>query len=101
MAYQIAIDCERISKSFGDFRAVDALTFEVRTGEVFALLGPNGAGKSTTLRMILDILKPDSGQIRVLGAPITDATKNRIGYLPEDRGLYRSVPVIDMMVYIG
>jgi len=101
MANQVAIDCEHISKSFGDFRAVDNLTFEVRQGEVFALLGPNGAGKSTTLRMILDILKPDSGKIRVLGAPITDATKNRIGYLPEERGLYRSVSVIDMMVYMG
>ncbi|MCA9902846.1 MAG: ATP-binding cassette domain-containing protein [Anaerolineae bacterium] len=101
MSYQVAIDCERIAKSFGDFRAVDDLSFEVHTGEVFALLGPNGAGKSTTLRMILDILKPDSGKIRVLGGPISDETKNRIGYLPEERGLYRSVSVLDMMVYMG
>lgn len=96
-----AIAAEHISKSYGTFRAVNDLTFEVLGGELFAMLGPNGAGKSTTIRMILDILKPDTGRIEVLGGPLTDATKNRIGYLPEERGLYRSVPVLDMMVYLG
>ncbi len=96
-----AISVTEISKSYGSFRAVDNLTFEVRRGEIFAMLGPNGAGKSTTMRMILDILKPDTGQILVLGAPITEATKDRIGYLPEERGLYRNVKVIEMMVYLG
>ncbi len=96
-----AIVVEHISKSYGDFRAVNDLTFEVYDGEIFAMLGPNGAGKSTTIRMILDILKPDTGSIAVLGAPLTDATKDRIGYLPEERGLYRSVPVLEMMVYLG
>jgi ABC-2 type transport system ATP-binding protein len=101
MSQNTAIQCDRISKNYGSFRAVDSLSFEVCRGELFALLGPNGAGKSTTLRMILDILKPDSGQIRVLGMPINDEIKNRIGYLPEERGLYRSVPVIEMMIYLG
>ena len=96
-----AIVVEHISKQYGDFRAVNDLTFEVFDGEVFAMLGPNGAGKSTTIRMILDILKPDTGSIAVLGGPLTDATKDRIGYLPEERGLYRSVPVLEMMVYLG
>ncbi|HYO87833.1 MAG TPA: ATP-binding cassette domain-containing protein, partial [Candidatus Limnocylindrales bacterium] len=81
--------------------AVKDLTFEVRAGEVFAMLGPNGAGKSTTLRMILDILRPDTGSIAVLGGPINMARRDRIGYLPEDRGLYRNAKVIDMMVYLG
>ncbi|MCX9078661.1 MAG: ATP-binding cassette domain-containing protein, partial [Candidatus Methanoperedens sp.] len=89
------------SKSYGDFKAVDDLTFEVYHGEVFAMLGPNGAGKSTTIRMILDILKPDAGSIEVLGGPLDDARKDRIGYLPEERGLYRNVPVIEMMEYLG
>jgi ABC-2 type transport system ATP-binding protein len=95
------IQVDQISKSYGDFRAVDAFSFEVYEGEIFALLGPNGAGKSTTIRMILDILKPDTGSIRVFGAPITDDAKNRIGYLPEERGLYRNVPVLEMMMYLG
>jgi len=96
-----AIVVENVSKLFGSFRAVDDLSFEVYGGEIFAMLGPNGAGKSTTIRMMLDILKPDMGSIHVLGSPITDDIKDRIGYLPEERGLYRNVKVIDMMVYLG
>lgn len=96
-----AIKVEHISKSYGNFRAVDDLTFDVYNGEIFAMLGPNGAGKSTTIRMILDILKPDTGSIEIFGGRITDAAKNKIGYLPEERGLYRGVPVIDVMTYLG
>jgi ABC-2 type transport system ATP-binding protein len=96
-----AIVVEHVTKRFGDFRAVDDLTFEVYSGEVFALLGPNGAGKSTTIRMILDILRPDTGRISVLGGSLTDAIKDRIGYLPEERGLYRNVRVLEMMTYLG
>lgn len=95
------ITAAHISKSYGSFMAVSDLNFEVRAGEVFAMLGPNGAGKSTTIRMILDILRPDSGSISVFGGPIDAGRKDRIGYLPEDRGLYRSAKVIDMMVYLG
>lgn len=101
MSRQMAIAVERIVKNYGDFRAVDDLTFDVYPGEVFAMLGPNGSGKTTTMRMILDILKPDSGRISVLGGPLDDARKNRIGYLPEERGLYRNVRVLEMMVYLA
>jgi ABC-2 type transport system ATP-binding protein len=96
-----AIRVQHITKAYGNFQAVNDVTFDVQRGEIFAVLGPNGAGKSTTMRMILDIIKPDSGSIQVLGAPINDATKNRIGYLPEERGLYKSVPVLEMMSYLG
>lgn len=101
MRPEAAIIAEGISKNYGTFRAVDNLNFEVRRGEIFAMLGPNGSGKTTTMRMILDILKPDTGRIAVLGGPLTDTTKDRIGYLPEERGLYRSVRVLEMMVYMA
>ena len=97
----VAIHIENISKWYGNFQAVKDLSFEVKQGEIFALLGPNGAGKSTSIRMILDIIKPDNGTIRVLGSPMTDETKNRIGYLPEERGLYKNVRVIEVMTYLG
>ncbi len=100
-APDLAISVRGVSKKYGDFTAVDNLSFEVRRGEIFAVLGPNGAGKTTTIRMILDILKPDTGSIEVLGGPITEATKARIGYLPEERGLYHNVRVLDMLVYLG
>ncbi len=101
MGATTAIAVEHISKNYGSFRAVDDLTFEVFGGEIFALLGPNGSGKTTTIRMVLDILRPDTGRISVLGGPLTDQAKNHIGYLPEERGLYRGVPVLDVMVYLG
>src|SRR5687768_11192436 len=95
------IHVDHISKSYGSFRAVDNLSFDVYAGEIFALLGPNGAGKSTTMRMILDIIRPDTGSIQIFGGPLTDDRKNRIGYLPEERGLYKSVSVIEVMTYLG
>lgn len=101
MRTKTAISVDNVSKSYGDFRAVDGVKFDVFPGEIFAMLGPNGSGKTTTIRMILDILKPDTGRITVLGAPFTDATKDRIGYLPEERGLYRGIPVLEVMVYLG
>lgn len=101
MKNQAAIRVENVSKSYGNFQAVQDVSFEVFPGEIFAMLGPNGAGKSTTIRMILDIIRPDKGRIEILGQPINDEIKNRIGYLPEERGLYRNVRVLDMMVYLG
>ena len=95
------ISVSGVTKYFGAFRAVNDISFEVKPGEIFAMLGPNGAGKSTIMRMVLDIIKPDSGAIQVLGGSMTDATKDKIGYLPEERGLYRNVRVIEMMVYLG
>ncbi|MEO1165895.1 MAG: ATP-binding cassette domain-containing protein, partial [Chloroflexota bacterium] len=96
-----AISVNNISKWYGDFQAVKNLTFDVQRGEIFAVLGPNGAGKSTSIRMILDIIKPDQGDILVLGSKMNDQLKNRIGYLPEERGLYKTVKVLDMMTYLG
>lgn len=96
-----AIDVNQISKWYGSFQAVKDLSFEVYKGEIFAVLGPNGAGKSTSIRMILDIIKPDSGEITILNNKMNDSLKNRIGYLPEERGLYKSAKVIDMMAYLG
>lgn len=96
-----AITVHAINKHYGSYHAVRDLSFDVQREEIFAMLGPNGAGKTSTIRMILDILKPDSGQISVLGKPFTEETKNLIGYLPEERGLYRSVKLVDMLTYLG
>ncbi|GAB4455502.1 MAG: ATP-binding cassette domain-containing protein [Anaerolineae bacterium] len=96
-----SIEVAQVSKSFGATRAVVDISFEVMRGEIFAMLGHNGAGKTTTIRMILDILKPDTGSIKVLGGKINEATKDRIGYLPEERGLYRNVKVVECLSYLG
>lgn len=101
MSMKAALVINHVSKSYGTFRAVDDVSFEVMPGQIFAMLGPNGAGKSTTIRMILDIMKPDTGSIAVLGGALTHQTKDRIGYLPEERGLYRNVKVIEMLMYLG
>jgi ABC-2 type transport system ATP-binding protein len=96
-----AVVVQNVVKQFGATRAVDDVSFELRRGEIFGLLGPNGAGKTTTIRMILDIFKPDSGRIGVFGAALSDAAKQRIGYLPEERGLYKNVPVLDCLAYLA
>jgi len=90
-----------VSKTFGRFKAVDDLSFKVPKGIVFGLLGPNGAGKTTTIRMIMNITAPDTGEIRVLGAPMSRETQNRIGYLPEERGLYRKMRVMDHLYFLA
>jgi ABC-2 type transport system ATP-binding protein len=92
---------QNLRKSFGQKLAVADVSFEVRPGEVFGLLGPNGAGKTTTIRMILDIFKPETGTIEVLGGSLTPARKDRIGYMPEERGLYPYMRVLDCLVYLG
>ncbi len=101
MSTKQAIVAENLTKSYGSHLAVDELSFEVEYGEIFALIGPNGAGKSTTIRMILDIIRPDSGRVAVLGGPLTEATKDKIGYLPEERGLYKNVPLVQLLTYLG
>ncbi|MEM7344089.1 MAG: ATP-binding cassette domain-containing protein [Chloroflexota bacterium] len=95
------VSVEHLRKTFGPKVAVEDVTFEVYPGEVFGLLGPNGAGKTTTIRMILDIFKPDSGSIEVLGGVLTPTTKDRVGYMPEERGLYPYMRVLDCLVYLG
>jgi ABC-2 type transport system ATP-binding protein len=96
-----AIELSHVSKSFGKFPAVDDLSFTVPKGIVFGLLGPNGAGKTTTIRMIMNITAPDRGEINVLGKPMDRDTQNRIGYLPEERGLYRKMKVLDHLYFLA
>ncbi len=95
------VAAKNLRKTFGQKVAVADVSFEVRPGEVFGLLGPNGAGKTTTIRMLLDIFKPDAGVIEVLGGSLTPARKDRIGYMPEERGLYPHMQVLDCLVYLG
>jgi ABC-2 type transport system ATP-binding protein len=92
---------DNVWKRFGDFTAVRELSFEVAEGGVFGFLGGNGAGKTTSLRMALDILRPSEGRIEVLGAPPSRENASAIGFLPEERGLYRNMKVLDTVVYFG
>jgi ABC-2 type transport system ATP-binding protein len=95
------LESDDVTKAYDGKIAVDHVSFEVNAGEIFGLLGPNGAGKSTFIRMAMDILRPDSGRILVSGRPSTDADHDRVGYLPEERGLYRKQKVIDVLDYFG
>jgi len=92
---------ENLRKSFSNIFAVDGVSFEVKRGQIFGLLGPNGAGKTTTIRMILDIIKPDSGRITFDGELINEEIKSKIGYLPEERGLYRKTRVLETILYFA
>ncbi|MEJ5312775.1 ABC transporter ATP-binding protein [Anaerolinea sp.] len=94
------IQVHEITKRFGHQTAVNQVTFNVEPGEIFGLLGPNGAGKTTTIRIILDIFKPDSGSVEVLGGKMTEEKKNRIGYLPEERGLYQDISLEMCLNYL-
>ncbi|MFO8035602.1 MAG: ATP-binding cassette domain-containing protein [Anaerolineales bacterium] len=95
------LDVKHIAKQFGDVQAVKDVSFSVGKGEIFGLLGPNGAGKTTTIRAALDIIKPTSGEIQILGGKMTEDKKSRIGYLPEERGLYDEMTLLDTLVYLG
>ena len=95
------IAVSNLAKTFGKAQAVRDVSFEVNKGEIFGLLGPNGAGKTTTIRMILDIYKPDRGQVSVLDGPMTESKKERIGYLPEERGLYKDMRVDECVAYLA
>jgi len=95
------VEIDKVAKSFQDKVAVQDLSFAVAGGEIFGLIGPNGAGKSTAIKMMMDIIRPDSGQIRVLGERMNEATKNKLGYMPEERGLYRKMKVIDTILYLA
>jgi ABC-2 type transport system ATP-binding protein len=96
-----AVDVSHITKSYADKVAVDDLSFSVNQGEIFGLIGPNGAGKTTTIRMMMDIIRPDSGSVIIFGEKLSEATKNRLGYLPEERGLYKKMRVLDAIVYLA
>ncbi|HEX6974007.1 MAG TPA: ATP-binding cassette domain-containing protein [Vicinamibacterales bacterium] len=90
-----------LKKSYGETHALRGVSFEVPAGEIFGLLGPNGAGKSTLIRILMDIIRPDSGDIRLFGEPRTRDHLDRLGYLPEERGLYTKLPVVEVMTYFG
>ncbi|MDH3943368.1 MAG: ATP-binding cassette domain-containing protein [Anaerolineae bacterium] len=95
------VNVSQIAKSFGETHAVADVSFEVQRGEIFGLLGPNGAGKTTTIRTMLDIFKPDKGAVSILGGPMTDEKKARIGYMPEERGLYQDVTLERCLLYLA
>jgi len=96
-----AIELSHLIKSFGDLKAVDDVSFAVEKGELFGLLGPNGAGKTTAIRCMLDIFKPDSGTVDILGGPMSEKKKDLIGYMPEERGLYQDIPLDRCLTYLG
>lgn len=96
-----AIEITDVSKMFNDTSVVDTVSFDVFSGEIFGLIGPNGAGKTTTIRMIMDMIKPDSGEINIFGNPLNQENKNRIGYLPEERGLYKKLTVQQSILYFA
>ncbi|MGH7553974.1 MAG: ABC transporter ATP-binding protein [Longimicrobiales bacterium] len=95
------VEVSHVAKTFGSVRAVEDVSFSLGAGELFGMLGPNGAGKTTTIRMMLDIFKPDRGQIAVLGGPMDEAKQDRIGYMPEERGLYQDVALERCLIYLG
>ncbi|MCU0489273.1 MAG: ATP-binding cassette domain-containing protein [Anaerolineales bacterium] len=97
----IVVEVSHLSKRFGKTQAVDDVSFAVNSGEIFGLLGPNGAGKTTTIRMMLDIFKPDNGTVRLFDGTMDQARKRRIGYLPEERGLYKDQPLDSILVYLA
>jgi ABC-2 type transport system ATP-binding protein len=92
---------DRVTKRFEDFIAVNELSLAVNSGRIFGLLGPNGAGKTTTIRMIVNITAPDSGTVKLFGRRINEELQDRIGYLPEERGLYKKMKVIDQLRFFG
>lgn len=96
-----AVRLSGVTKTYGAHRAVDSLDLEIPMGSVYGFIGPNGSGKTTTIRMILHIIHPDQGEIEVLGKCETRASNNRIGYLPEERGMYKKMSVKRLLTYYG
>jgi len=95
------VSVQHLYKSYNGEAAVKDVTFSVDPGEILGLIGPNGAGKSSTVKIILDFMKPDSGEVEIFGQPMSGATKNRIGYLPEDKGLYKDLTANDCILYLA
>lgn len=95
------ISVQHVSKYFGDFMAVNDLSLEVPPGTIFGLLGPNGAGKTTTIRMIVNITVPDKGEVQLFGEKMSAKLQERVGYLPEDRGLYKKMPIGEQLAFFA
>lgn len=98
---EVAVHLQRVTKHFGKHRAVSNLDLEIPEGTVFGLLGPNGSGKTTIIRMIMGILLPDSGAVHLLGGGPGVKQNDRVGYLPEERGVYRKMKVLDFLTFLG
>lgn len=98
---EVTLRVNNVTKRFGDFTAVDDLSFDVRAGRVFGFLGPNGAGKTTTIRMIVGITAPDEGEIELFGEHMSSKMQDRIGYLPEERGLYKKMKIVEQLRYFA
>lgn len=96
-----AVEVNHLFKSYANVNAVNDLTFSIEPGEILGLIGPNGAGKSSTIKIILDFLKPDSGEVKIFGMQMNEALKDLIGYLPEERGLYKRLTAIDLILYLA
>ncbi len=96
-----AVEVSHLKKAFGATQAVADVSFAVEKGEIFGLLGPNGAGKTTSIRLMLDIFQPDAGTVSILDGPMSEAKKNRIGYMPEERGLYQDMPLEPCLIYLA
>ncbi len=96
-----AVEVSHVVKAFADKIAVNDLSFSVNQGEIFGLIGPNGAGKTTTIRMMMDIIKPDSGKVLIFGKKFGEEAQNNLGYLPEERGLYKKLKVIETIIYLA
>ena len=99
--YEDALVLRNVTKRFGDFVAVDDLSLNIPKGSIYGFLGPNGAGKTTTIRMVMSIFYPDSGTISVLGHPDSERIKDRLGYLPEEKGLYKKMKTAEIVAYFG
>ncbi|MGB9121715.1 MAG: ABC transporter ATP-binding protein [Candidatus Angelobacter sp.] len=95
------IELSNVRKSYDQFVAVNNLSFSIPQGGVFGLLGPNGAGKTSTIRMMIGITAPDSGQINLFGRPFERKSLNKVGYLPEERGLYKKMKIIEQLIFLG
>jgi ABC-2 type transport system ATP-binding protein len=96
-----AVAVHHLHKSYAGRPAVKDLSFAVEPGEMLGLIGPNGAGKSSTIKMILDFMRPDSGEVQLFGQAMSEVTKNRLGYLPEEKGLYKNLAALDQIVYLA
>lgn len=96
-----AITLDNVTKSFDSFIAVNSLSLEVPQGSIYGFIGPNGSGKTTTIRMIMDILHPDSGDIQILGSPRSSIDNDMVGYLPEERGLYKKMKIRELLHFYG
>src|SRR4051812_6568872 len=95
------LELRNVTKRYNKFLAVDELSLNIEKGSVFGLLGPNGAGKTSTIRMMMGITMPDSGEVMVFGEPFRRELLNRIGYLPEERGLYKKMKIVDQLIFLA